>query len=163
VSNEPIMLELADLPREQVGAFLLLGLDKDADAEAIESHWADRVRWARRNQLGVSLEDVNWAREALREITSRLRADAGSLNTDTSDLLLRRLRVRFHLRETGVAWQPLDDERPLAGRVADVVVPEVEEVRAAVTPPEPPRDFPAAALLLEQAAREPLDPWAMEL
>ena len=28
---EPVVLELAPLPREQVGPFLLLGLDKDAD------------------------------------------------------------------------------------------------------------------------------------
>src|SRR5438093_1320016 len=152
MSNEAILLELADLPREQVGAFLLLGLDKDADLEAIEAHWADRIRWARRNQLRVPLEDVNWAREVLRETISRLRADSGSLNTDTSDLFLRRLRERFHQRALGLAWQPLDDEKPLAEYAPAVEVPRAEDVRASVTPPEPPRDFPAAALLLEQAA-----------
>ena len=33
--------ELASLPREQVGPFLLLGLDKTADKEQIEANWAD--------------------------------------------------------------------------------------------------------------------------
>jgi hypothetical protein len=163
MSNEPILLELADLPREHVGAFLLLGLDKDADSEAIEAHWADRVRWARRDQLRVPLEDVNWAREMLRDTISRLRADSGSLNTDTSDLFLRQVRERFHQREIGVAWRPLDDDKPLREYVPAVAVPSVAEVHATVTPPEPPRDFPAAALLLEQVAREPLDPWAVVL
>ena len=30
--HTPIVLELAPLPREQVGPFLILGLSKDADA-----------------------------------------------------------------------------------------------------------------------------------
>ena len=29
--SEPVVLDLAPLPREQIGPFLLLGLDKDAD------------------------------------------------------------------------------------------------------------------------------------
>ena len=55
-----MVLELASLPREQVGPFLLLGLPKEADKDQIEKHWADRVRGpakphqavARRHQLG---------------------------------------------------------------------------------------------------------------
>jgi len=46
---EPVILELASLPREQIGPFLLLGLDKDADKEQIEANWARRVIWARKN------------------------------------------------------------------------------------------------------------------
>ena len=45
---EPIVLDLAPLPREQIGPFLLLGLDKDADKEQIEANWARRVIWRAR-------------------------------------------------------------------------------------------------------------------
>lgn len=37
--SEPVVLELAPLPREQIGPFLLLGLEKDADREQIEASW----------------------------------------------------------------------------------------------------------------------------
>ena len=58
--HEPVVLELAALPREQLGPFLLLGLDKNADAEAIEASWAQRVIWARKNQIRTPLGDINW-------------------------------------------------------------------------------------------------------
>ena len=37
---EPIVLDLATLPREQLGPFLLLGLDKSADKDQIDANWA---------------------------------------------------------------------------------------------------------------------------
>jgi hypothetical protein len=82
--HEPVVLELAALPREQLGPFLLLGLDKNADAEAIEASWAQRVIWARKNQIRTPLGDINWAREVINDPDRRVRADLTSLNTDTA-------------------------------------------------------------------------------
>ena len=73
--QEPIVLELAPLPREQVGPFLILGVDKDAGPEQIEANWARRVVWARKGQLDVPLQDVNWAREVLGDHAKRVQAD----------------------------------------------------------------------------------------
>ena len=84
-SPEPVVLELAMLPREQVGPFLLLGLDKAADKAEIDAHWANRLKWARKGQAKIALEDINWAREVLHDTERRIRADAASLNADTSD------------------------------------------------------------------------------
>ena len=39
---EPVLLELATLPREQMGPFLMLGLEKDASKDDIEAHWAEQ-------------------------------------------------------------------------------------------------------------------------
>ena len=74
--GEPVILELASLPREQTGPFLLLGLDKTADKEQIDRNWADRVRWALRQPplIKVAREDVNWAHEILKEIDKRIRS-----------------------------------------------------------------------------------------
>src|SRR5262245_27196963 len=80
----PIVLELAPMPREQVGPFLLLGLDKSADKDQIEANWAQRVIWARKNLIKVPLEDVNWAREFVNDAEKRIRADAASFNVDTT-------------------------------------------------------------------------------
>src|SRR5579884_2182683 len=93
--TEPVVLELAPLPREQIGPFLILGLDKDADKDQIEANWARRVIWARKNQTRLPLEDINWARETVNDPDKRLRADVTSLNADTSDGTLRRLAQRF--------------------------------------------------------------------
>jgi hypothetical protein len=53
--KEPVVLELAPLPREQIGPFLILGLDKDAGKDEIEANWARRVIWARKSQVRVPL------------------------------------------------------------------------------------------------------------
>ena len=37
----PIVLELAPLPREQVGPFLLLGVEKTADKEIVEAKFQE--------------------------------------------------------------------------------------------------------------------------
>src|ERR1700722_20055436 len=112
---EPVVLDLASLPREQVGPFLLLGLNKESDKDRIESNWADRLKWARKNLIKVPLEDINWAREILNDVDKRIRADAQSLNLDTADGLLQSLTLRFGVTgKQGRAWQPLDSEKALA-------------------------------------------------
>src|SRR3954471_5638584 len=97
-SLEPVVLDLASLAREQMGPFLMLGLDKTADKTTIEKHWADRVRWARRGHVKVALEDVNWARDVLGDVERRIKADAASINADTADGLLAQLSQRFGLQ-----------------------------------------------------------------
>ena len=112
----PVVLQLAPLPREQVGPFLLLGLDKLAGKEAIEAHWAQRVIWARKNQSKVPLEDINWARETINDLERRIRADAASLNVDTCAGVLRRLSERYGGQlPQGSSGAPLDVEKELAG------------------------------------------------
>ena len=164
-SVEPVVLDLATLPRDQMGPFLILGLDKAADKEEMESHWADRVKWARKGLLKVPLEDVNWARDALNDTDKRVGFDAGSLNADTSEGYLGQLARRYGLRggQARRMWQPLDQEKPLADYAPPAEVPSPESVRAGLAVPAVPEDYPAVPSLLEQLAQQPLDPWALEL
>lgn len=164
-AGAPVVLELASLPREQMGPFLILGVDKSASAEAIEQNWADRLKWARRNLVKVPLEDVNWAREILRDGDRRLKFDAGSLNVDTTDQALGQLASRFGLRGGQAArqWQPLDVEKQLEEYTPAVDVPDPTAVAAAVHLPHLPEAVPGAAALLNQLAEAPLDPWAVDL
>ena len=161
----PVMLELAPLPRTQVGPFLILGIDKDADREAVEAGWAERVKLARKGAIKTPLEDVNWAREMLTHTETRLRSDAVSLNIDTTDGTLRKLRQRFHggRADEPLRCKPLDVEKSLADYVPPTPVPPLDEVRAAVRLPELPRDVPAVRVVLEDAVREPVDPWQVTL
>src|SRR5262249_52753693 len=94
-AQAPVVLELAPLPREQLGPFLILGVGKDADREQIEASWAQRVINARKSQVNVPLEDINWAREVINDAQRRIRADATSLSLDTTDGILRQLAERF--------------------------------------------------------------------
>jgi hypothetical protein len=164
-SVEPIVLELATLPREQVGPFLLLGLDKTADKEAVDAHWAERLKWARKGLSKVPLEDINWAREVLSDIERRIRADAASLNLDTTDGMLAQFAQRYGVQEGQAArsWQALDSEKELADYRPPAEVPDAEAVRAALVVPEVPEDVPAVPLLLECLAQQPLDPWAIDI
>jgi hypothetical protein len=167
-ASEPVVLDLATLPREQIGPFLVLGLDKDADRVRIEANWADRLRWARRTppQIKVPLEDVNWAREMLNDPDKRIKADANSLNTDTVENVLDVLCQRFGVKgagQPGRAWQPLDSEKPLADYSPPAEVPDLNVVRQALTVPETPEEVPFAGSLLERLVQQPLDPWALEL
>ncbi len=164
--KSPVVLELAPLPREQMGPFILLGVDKDADTEQIEAGWARRLIQARKKQINIALEDINWAKEVILDRAKRLRADAGSLNLDTSDGTLRRLAERYGgSRQGGTAWQPRDSEKGLRGYAPPADLPDVNEVRAAVVVPQAPEEVPAATALLRQLALEPAawDPWAVKL
>jgi hypothetical protein len=161
---EPVVLELAALPREHLGPFLLLGLEKTADKDKIESNWADRVRWARKGQLKVPLEDVNWARNELSAAENRLRADAGSLNVDLTEAVLARLAVRFGISgDRGIRWKPLEREKSLADYSPAAEIPAAAEIAAAVVLPEAPNELPAVQFLLQQLASARIDPWALEL
>jgi hypothetical protein len=163
--QEPVVLDLASLPREQIGPFLLLGLEKHATRADIDAHWAERLKWARKQLIKVPLEDINWARDLLKNGDRWVRADADSLNIEASDAHLSTLCRRFGVADgqPGRLWQPLDSEKALSDYIPPVEVPDVEEMRAAVMPPEVPEEVPAAAVLLEDLARQPLDPWALEL
>src|SRR5438128_11492388 len=122
--QEPVVLELAALPREQIGPFLLLGVDKDAGQEEIEANWARRVIWARKNQIRTALGDINWAREGITDLERRVRADLTSLNTDTADGILHRLAEDYEpSRAGGVKWQVLDIEEPLENYVPATETP----------------------------------------
>ena len=83
------------------------------------------------------------------------------------DGLLRRWCTRFGVGTTGgevsVSWQPLDREKPLTDYAPPAEVPDANEVRAALTVPEVPPEVPAVPQLLDQLAREPIDPWAVVL
>jgi hypothetical protein len=161
----PVVLELAPLPREQLGPFLLLGVDKAASPEQIEANWAQRLIWARKNQLGVPLEDINWAREVLSDPDRRARADASSLNPDTADGLLAALtqQLPWAGESSLPGWQPLDVENELNHYAPAAEVPDWREVRTEVALPDLPRDFPIVPHLLQQLAREAIDPWALDL
>jgi hypothetical protein len=164
-SAEPVVLELATLAREQVGPFLLLGLDKTADKEMLDAHWAERLKWARKGLAKVPLEDINWAREMLSDLERRIRADAASLNADTVDGILAQFAERYGVQE-GCAvrmWQALDSEKALADYRPPADVPDANAIRAALTVPEIPEEVPAVSLLLERLVQQPLDPWAIEL
>ena len=157
---------MAALPREQMGPFLLLGIDKSAGKSAIEEHWAERLKWARRQLIKVPLEDINWAREVLGDVEKRLKYDAGCVNADTTDSVIATLARRFGLEGGGHSsrmWQPLDEEKSLADYSPDAEIPDRAGVEAAIVAPDIPQDVPAAASLLEKLVAPPIDPWGLEL
>ena len=162
--EQPLVLQLAPLPRQQIGPFLILGVDKDAAKDVIEAAWAQRLIWARKNQFRLALEDINWAREIINDPERRVRADAVSFNIDTTDGLLKKLRERYQGKGRPVAGcKPLDVEKNLSEYTPPTPVPDAGEVRAQIPLPEIPREVPAVKLILEQAVKAPVDPWDVNL
>jgi hypothetical protein len=164
-SPEPVVLELASLSREQVGPFLLLGLDKVATQREVDAHWAERLKWGRKQQLKVPLEDINWARKALEDADRWVQADAESLNADTSEGVLASLTRRYGVGggNAGRHWQTLDNEKALADYVPAAEVPDPQELRASLASPEVPQELPVVVSLLERLVEQPLDPWGLDL
>lgn len=161
--DDPVVLELAALPREQIGPFLLLGVDKDADQEQIEKQWAQRVIAARKNQIRISLADINWARDQLSDPVKRVQADAVTLNEDTSERTLRGLEEALGVAEpAGPRWRPIDVEKPLADYTPPIAVPDAAALRNSIVLPPVPGDVPFVGAMLEQWARTPIDPWSLE-
>ena len=144
-----------------MGPFLILGLDKSADKRPIETHWADRLKWARRQLIKVPLEDINWAREELTEADERIKADAASLNADTTDGILAGLSQRFGMEGGQAAmWQPLDSEKALADYSPPAEVPDRRrDPRGDAVPDDPGRHAGSVSLLRQTGRNRPLDPW----
>jgi hypothetical protein len=158
--NAPVVLELAPLPREQVGPFLLLGVEKTADNAAVERNWAARLKWARRELIAVPLEDINWARAMLSDPDKRIRADISSLNLDTADGILRELSERFGTNApAGGSCQLIDVECDLTNYSPPVEMPDMAAVKAGIVIAHMPEDLPGACAILNDFLREPLDPW----
>jgi hypothetical protein len=157
----PVVLELAPLPREQIGPFILLGVEKTAEKEQIEASWAQRLIWARKGQIKTPLEDVNWAREVIHDPERRVRADAATLNLDTTEGVLRHLGECYGGQQPAGA-QPLDVEKALADYTPAVDIPDPDAVRATLTAPDVPQEVPAVRPLLEGLVRQPLDPWDLQ-
>jgi len=162
-SQNPIVLELAPLPREKIGPFILLGLEKDTGPEVIEAHWAQRVIWARKNQIAIALTEVNWARETLNDPDKRVRADVASLNADITSGVLQELAQRYGVGPAGPGWKPLEIDRLAGESQPPVEIPDPEEIRKAISIPEPPSDLPGVKWVLDQFLAEPIDPWELEI
>jgi hypothetical protein len=162
-SQEPVVLELAPLPREKIGPFILLGLEKDASPEEIEAHWARRVIGARKGQIAVALADINWAREVLNDPDKRVRADAASLNIDLSTRLLQDLAQRYGAGSAGPSWRPLEIDPPPTEVVPPVEIPDPETIRRSIPIPDVPDDLPGVNWVLDQFLNEPIDPWDLKL
>jgi hypothetical protein len=164
LNKTPVVLELAPLPREQAGPFLLLGVDKLADKEQIEANWAQRVIWARKGQSKVPLEDINWARESLNDLEKRIRADAASLNADTTAGTLQRLVQQYAGKTSSTGdCVLLDVEKALGDYTPPAEIPDANELRRAIAIPDVPQEFPAIQQILDQFLAEPLDPWKLEM
>jgi hypothetical protein len=153
-------IELAPLPRERIGPFLLLGVAKDSDPEQIESRWAQCVLWARQGKTSIPLGDIHWAREVLRDPERRLLADAESLNSDLASRELKRLAEQYRLDSTVPAWTPIDPE-PIASDAG--AAPDPESVRPSIPAPEVPIELPGVARWLDEQSCTPLDPWSIAL
>ena len=160
MSNEPMILDVAALPREQIGPFLILGVDKDATNAEIEAHWAQRLIWARTRQIRTPLEDVNWAKEVLLDRDRRVVADAISLNPDTASGELQQLLAKHGPLEPEVpTWVPREGPLPELPDPPHNLVPDLTALCATLPTPEIPIELPAVARLLEEVRTAPLDPW----
>src|SRR5437588_12834539 len=160
--HEPVVLELAALPREQIGPFLLLGVDKDAGPKQIEANWAQRVIWARKNQIRTALGDTNWAREVITDPERRVRADLTSLNIDTAKGVLSRLGQQYGASgRGGQTWQAFDVEKSLETYVPATEIPAALEVQKSIGVPDLPQELPAVLRLVQDFVQEPLDPWSL--
>jgi len=162
-SQEPVTLELAPLPREQIGPFLLLGVDKDASQEEIEASWAERVVRARKNLLRTPLADINWAREVISDPERRAQADVVSLNVDTSAAVLAHVARRYgKVPGAKPAWQPLEPHDSPEDYLPPTQVPDMKELAKNITLPTLAEEAPAVRSLLEQFLQKPIDPWALD-
>ena len=160
---EPIVLELASLPREKIGPFIFLGLEKDAGPEEIEAHWAQRLIWARKNLIPIALTEINWAREVLNDPDKRVRADAASLNVDVTPRVLEDLTQRYGADPAGPSWWPMQVDQPPSENLPPVHIPDPEEIRRAIPIPEVPDDLPGVSWMLDQFLKEPIDPWDLKI
>jgi len=153
-------LSTARLPWQQAGPFLILGLDKDASSEQVESATRQRLDWIRQGILSCSEEDLNWARDMLLDAEQRIVADAQSLNLDTLDRQWQQLRDTHDSTDWEHPHWPIWDY-PLPE--IPVPSPEQGDANGAKTcdPPLPeiPDEIPALSQLIDDWRSRRIDPW----
>ena len=158
---EVVVLDVAGLPREQIGPYLLLGVEKDAANAEVEAHWAQRLIWARAKQIRMPLEDINWAKEVLLDRDKRIPADVQSLNPDIINGEMRQLLEKHGpLEPEAPTWEPQEGPLPEIPAAPAGLIPDIESVRAKIAVPEIPLQLPAVARILDELAAAPIDPWA---
>src|SRR5947207_2698706 len=80
------------------------------------------------------------------------------LNLDTSDGVLKRRRERYQgKQQITVVRRPLDIEKNLAAYQPPTPLPDLEEVRRLIPPPNIPREVPAVEVILEDFIRQPIE------
>jgi len=90
----------------------------------------------------------------------RIRADAASLNLDTSDGTLRRFGQRHGGKNNEApGCRPMDLEPLVLTELPLQAVPDVADVRREIVPGSVPEIPPAVAVLLDEFLAEPPDPW----
>src|SRR5262249_27763234 len=113
-----------------------------------------------KNLISIPLEDINWARDALKDADKRIRADAASLNLATTDGALQALRKRFQGKDPDSgSCKPSHVEKSLASYGPRTPWLEVDQVWQTLTLPVIPREVPAVTLMLQEAVQPDLDPW----
>lgn len=151
---------MSDLPepRELAGPFLILGIDKDADAATIETRWQSQRDAIERGECQWSIDDLDWAKETLLDTKQRLNADVESLNCDLASGEVQRLLRQYHLNGSPAGWEPIDPEPPME-------LPEIDPTALTndVSSPQIPVELPAINAWLTQFAAAVTDPWTMEL
>jgi hypothetical protein len=158
---QPVVLELAPLPREQMGPYFILGLEKDASHQAIQAQWELRVHHADAYKSGLSTEDFDWAKETLLDPVRRINADLASLNADTTERKVGRLLQEFGWGSTSLAigWVPLEI-LPLRDSEGDEGgLSNLDTRREAISLPALEPSFAAIESVLLDETKVPEDPW----
>ncbi len=125
---------------------------------------AQRLIRRRKNLTTLPLEDINWARAILLDPERRIRADATSLNIDSTDGVLKRLREHYQGKDSlPMGCRPLDVEKNLAAYEPPTTVPDLQEVRRQIPTPQIPHEVPAVQVILEEFLSEPIDAWDISL
>ncbi|MBX7104629.1 MAG: hypothetical protein K1X57_11145 [Gemmataceae bacterium] len=142
------------------GPFLILGVDKDADAATLAERCADRVESSRRGELRWTENELLAALEQLHTPSRRLVADAESYNPDIASGEVRRLARLFRVDGTPPGWEPMDPEPPAES--ADTTI-DAASLAASLPAPDVPLELPSVETWLEKYAAAGNDPWTSEL
>ena len=120
--NTPIVLQLAPLPRTQIGPFLILGVDKDATREVIALSLSEfqRNRVILRPEFAEDLPVVTGDRVQLQQVILNLLKNASDAMSTVDDrprqLRIRTERdtgdhVRVSVEDAGIGLDPRDMDR----------------------------------------------------
>lgn len=148
------------MTREDAGPFLILGIDKDADAAGIEVQYQARLELTRRGDIKWTDSDLAWAREQLVDRDRRTAADADSWNADLASGDVRRLSRLYRTDSLIPGWEPMDPEPPAELPQANI---DLDALIAGMETPSVPLELPAIARWLDRCAAIGLDPWGTDV
>jgi hypothetical protein len=157
-SPDPVVLDLAPLPKEKMGPFIILGVAKEATPKEIESAFQERLLGIQAGDFPLGEEDIHWAKERLSDPEDRLNADVVSMNAEILNSPIRRMNKS----DSENSWSSRDATTRFNVTIEEDLQLAIDAITKDLVVPDLEFDVSKLGRLIKESENPSWDPWNPE-